>query len=74
MFDVTCNELLKGERIYKNQQTEKSNIKIEKQIKTLVNRSISGFKNLTWISIALSAIGIICMFGISYSYFSSIIK
>lgn len=73
MFDVTCDELLKGERINKNQQTEKSYIKIEKQIKTLVNRSISGFKNLTWISIALSAIGLICMFGISYGFYRPVI-
>lgn len=73
MFGVTCDELLRGERISKNQQPEKSNAKIEKQIKTLVNRSISGFKNLIWISIALSAIGLICMFGISYGFYRPVI-
>ena len=73
MFDVTCDELLKGERINQSRQPEKSEQRIAKQIQTLVSRSISGFKNLIFISIALSVTGLICMFGISYGFYRPVI-
>lgn len=73
MFGVTCDELLKGERIPDSRQSEKSEPKVEKQFKALVNRSISGFKNLIWISLMLSSIGLICMFGISYGFYRPVI-
>lgn len=73
MFNVTCDELLKGERIIKNETIEKSGPKIEKQLKALVNRAISDFKNLIWISLTLSSVGLICMFGISYGFYRPVV-
>ena len=73
MFQVTCDELLKGERINKTVQREKTEPKVEKQLKAVINRTISGFKNLIWISLALSAVGLICMFGISYGFYRPVI-
>ena len=73
MFGVTCDELLKGERIFNATQAEKSEPKVEKQLKSLVNRAISSFKTLIWVSLALSAVGLICMFGISYGFYRPVI-
>lgn len=69
ILGVTCDELLKGERITSDFQQERSEPKIERQIKLLINRTISKFMLLIWISLALSAAGLICMFGISYGAF-----
>lgn len=68
MFGVSCDELLKGERIINNNQTEKAELKVEKQLKSLINRTISKFKTMIWISIALSAAGLIFMYGIYYGF------
>ena len=73
LLGVTCDELLKGERITNSVQAEKSEQKIEKQVKTLINRTLSGFKTLIWISIAVSIVGLICMFGISYGFYRPVI-
>lgn len=73
IFGVTCDELLKGERIFTEPPHEKSEPKVEKQLKCLINRTISSFKTLLWISFALSAVGLVCMFGISYGFFRPVI-
>lgn len=77
MYGVTCDELLRGERVLDATQTEKSEVKIDKkvdkQLRALVNRALSNFKTLILISFALSMVGLICMFGISYGvYFPKI--
>lgn len=73
MYGVTCDELLRGERILNEPQTENSEMKIDKkvdkQLRTLVNRALSNFKTLILISFALSMVGLICMFGISYGFY-----
>ena len=66
ILGVTCDELLKGERITSEFQQERSEPKIERQIKLLINRSITKFMILICISFALSAAGLICMFGILF--------
>jgi len=48
-------------------------IKVEKQLKTIVTRSLSNFKTMIWISLALSLVGLVCMFGISYGFYRPII-
>ena len=53
MFGVTCDELLRGERITNTEEAEKKSKKTEKQLKALVNRTLSGFKTLIWISLAV---------------------
>ena len=73
MFDVTCDELLKGERIIDTSPQEKKEPKVQKQVKLLINRTLSGFKTLICISLALSAVALICMFGISYGFYRPII-
>ena len=77
LYGVTCDELLKGERIIKEPKTEdmegntekKIEKKVDRQLKALVNRSLSSFKTLIWISLALSLVGLICMFGVSYGFY-----
>lgn len=69
LFGVTCDELLKGERILESSSTDKNIPKVEKQVKTLILKTLSGFKTLIWISLAISIIGLVCMFGISYGFY-----
>ncbi len=72
MFGVTCDELLKGERILEK-QTEKKEPKVEKQLKILVNKTVSGFKTVAYISFAVSLVGFITMLVLSYGAFLPII-
>lgn len=69
MFGVTCDELLKGERISAPVSPERKEPKVDKQVKALINRSLSGFKTLICIALAVACVGIICMFGISYGFY-----
>lgn len=73
LFGVTCDELLKGERIFSEAEQERSEPKIDKQIRLLINRTISSFRTLIWISLALSVVGLVCMLGISYGFYRPII-
>lgn len=73
MFGVTCDELLKGERIFDSSSQEKKEPRVEKQLKNLINRTLSGFKTLIYISITASAAGLVCMFGISYGFYRPVI-
>ncbi len=73
MFGVTCDELLRGERLNSVPDTEQKKQKTEKQIKALVGRTVSGFKTMIYISLAVSVIGLVCMFGISYGAYRPII-
>lgn len=73
MFGVTCDELLKGERIFAEAMPEKSEPKVEKQLRSLINRTVSSFQTLIWLSLTLSVIGLICMFGISYGFYRPVI-
>ena len=73
ILGVTCDELLKGERILGDSVHEKSGPKVEKQLKALVNRAISNFKTLMWISLALSAVGLIFMLAITYGFYRPVI-
>ena len=73
LLGVTCDELLKGERILYEAQAPKSEPKVEKQVKALINRTLSGFKTLIWISLAVAVVGLVCMFGISYGIYRPVI-
>ncbi len=73
MFGVTCDELLKGERITKPTITENKEPRVEKQVSLLINRTLSRFKTLIWISLTLAAVGLVFMFGISYGFFRPVI-
>ena len=73
MFGVSCDELLKGERIMESAPAEKKEPRVEKQIKNLVTKTLSGFKTLIWISLAVAVVGLVCMFGISYGFYRPVI-
>lgn len=73
MFGVTCDELLKGERISEPTSPERKEPKVDKQVKALINRSLSGFKTLICIALAVACVGIVCMFGISYGFYRPVI-
>lgn len=73
MFGVTCDELLKGERIPKSVSAQKQEPRVEKQIKNLVMRTLSGFKTLIWICLAVALVGLVCMFGLSYGIYRPVI-
>lgn len=73
LFGVTCDELLKGERIFTEERQERSEPKIDKQLRALINRTISSFQTLIWIALALAVVGLVCMHGISYGFYRPII-
>ena len=68
MFGVTCDELLKGERNRDHDTLKKNEQKTDKQVKNLINRTLSRFKTLIWISLTVATVGLICMFGIADGY------
>ena len=51
ILGVTCDELLKGERITYAQQPEKKEAKVEKQVKVLIQREISKYRTLMLIAV-----------------------
>ncbi len=69
MFGVSCDELIKGRR----STQEQNEVKFEKRIKAAVNRTMSKFKTMIWISLALSAAGLICNLAISYGFYRVVI-
>lgn len=62
MFGVTCDELLKGERIPNSENETRKEAKVEKQMKSLIHREISKYKTMMWIAVAVAAKGPIVMF------------
>lgn len=64
LFDITCDELLKGERIIRNENCEcdeqtKQSLKSEKQFKNMLHNRMKKYKNLTLVSLGISVIGIL---------------
>lgn len=88
LYGVTCDELLRGERIMQSPTVQmqgkgteenmtgekgKTDKRVEKQRLALVNRSLSNFKTMVLFSVALSVVGLICMFGIAYGFYRPVI-
>lgn len=73
MFGVTCDELLKGERITESMVQDRKEPKVEKQVKNLINRTMSAFKTQIWIALAIAAAGYVCMMGISYGAYRPVV-
>ena len=69
LLGVTCDELLKGERITYSQQSEKKEIKVEKQVKALISRAISKYRTVMWIAFALVVVGFVLPFALIQSYY-----
>ena len=73
ILGVTCDELLKGERILTDVGHERGEPKVEKQLRALINKAVSNFKTLMWVSLALSAVGLIFMLAITYGFYRPVI-
>lgn len=71
LFGVTCDELLRGERMSPSNDVQKP--PAEKQITNLLRRSLASFQNALFLAFALCAVGLICMFGIAYGFFRPVI-
>ncbi len=71
MYGVTCDELLRGERTAVTAPVADG--KADRQMRVLFNRSLAGFRTLCWVSLALSAVGYVCMLGISYGFYRPVI-
>ncbi len=69
LLGVSCDELLRGERILEAPPTEKKEPRVNKQITGLMNRTLSTFKTLSYIAIALAAVGLVCMLGITAGFY-----
>lgn len=77
IFNVTADEILRGERISNIKAVENSdiksnvgaNIQTDKQLKRLLSKSITGFKNITYIALALTFVGVICLLTVSYAFY-----
>ena len=64
LFDITCDELLKGERIIRDEECEcdeqaRQSLKSEKQFKNMLHNRMKKYKNLTLVSLGISVIGIL---------------
>ncbi len=72
VFNVTCDELLKGERIT---STEERTVepKVERNIKGLINRALSNNKYFVYSSLACVLVGLVLCFGISYGFYKPIL-
>lgn len=75
LFGVSCDELLRGQRCQQAAPEGESrhDTRAEKQLRQLINRTLSTFRTLNWISLALSAVGLVCALGISYAFFRPVI-
>lgn len=69
LLGVTCDELLKGERITYAQQPEKKEVKVEKQVRALIMREISKYRTIMWIALALVGIGFVLPFALIQSFY-----
>ena len=71
ILGVTCDELLKGDRITYSQQVDKREVKVEKQVKSLIQRDISKYRTRMWIALVLVVTGFIMPFAMGSSgYFT----
>lgn len=71
LYDVTVDEILRGERIIKEEKIEIREEKTEKRAKFLFDKAESRFANLSIISVALGAVAALLaylIYDISYNY------
>lgn len=77
MFGISCDELLRGERILNEAsdggETDRTDQKAEKVLKSIVLRSLERFKMVCIAVIAMSFVGYFACLGISYGAFRPIL-
>ncbi len=64
LYSVTVDEILRGERITKEENIEIKEIKSERQIKYLIDRATTKFKNLSIISVVLGVAAVLLAYTI----------
>lgn len=72
VFNVTCDELLKGERIT-SMEERSVEPKVERNIKGLINRALSNNKYFIYSFFACLLVGVVLCFGISYGFYKPIL-
>ena len=75
LFGVTCDELLKGERIAAAPVGEapKPQPKSEKRLRAILSGAVSRFKIAQLIALSLSFVGIVMLFSISYGFYKPVV-
>lgn len=66
LYDVTVDEILRGERIAKEYREDNKNSKTQERVRTLVDRASTKFTNQTIIAIILGAIALVLSCTITY--------
>ncbi len=64
LYSVTVDEILRGERITKDEKEETKDTKSEKRIKYLIDRATTKFKNLGIISVVLGVASVLMAYSI----------
>lgn len=70
LYEVTCDEILRGQRLA---QPDHAPVKAERQLKWLMESSLTRFKSSSGIAFAITAIGIIALFVCSYGFYKAIL-
>lgn len=74
LFNVTSDEILRGERISRNEEaSDKPGAKTDKLVKRMLTSSITKYKNMTLLSLALSIAGLVCLFTIYYAFYRPVL-
>ena len=74
LFSVTCDELLRGERMSQGSSEEgKGRAKAEKQAQHLANSTMNQFKSVSGIALTLTLIGLMMHFVIAYTYYKPLV-
>ncbi len=68
VFGVTCDELLRGEKLGANAPEERASAKAEKQVKHLLNLSRTRLKTRSMISVGLSVAGLLAAMICNFSF------
>lgn len=74
LFEVTSDEILRGERISQlDRESEQHKAKVEKQLRSVINNSIAKFINFSYLALALTMVGLICLFTIAYAFYRPVL-
>lgn len=74
LFEVTSDEILRGERIPQiDRESEQHKAKVEKQLRSVINNSIAKFISFSYLALALTLVGVICLFTIAYAFYRPVL-
>ncbi len=70
LFDVTSDEILRGERsAQRDQDGEKQAARVERQIRQIVNSTMTRFQNFSYLAAALALSGWVILFTVAYTFY-----